>query len=137
MAMIESMKRNNKRAVLAIVPDASADIRMPASMFDMLQQMNPDAGGLVAMGIMIRDGEDYVMNAEFDAPAGWELQNMLQVGRLLGGLALLREESRGVHYRTDFPERDDAAWQCRLAIQRGSEPERRAVTPDGTPRPGT
>ena len=79
----------------------------------------------------------YVMNAEFDSPAGWELQNMLQVGRLLGGLALLREESRGVHYRTDFPERDDATWQCRLAIQRGREPERRAVARDGTPRPGT
>ena len=45
---------------------ASADIRMPASMFDMLQKMNPDAGGLIAMGIVIRDGEDYVMNAEFE-----------------------------------------------------------------------
>ena len=45
---------------------AAADIRMPASLFDMLQMMNPDAGGLIAMGIMIRDGEDYVMNAEFE-----------------------------------------------------------------------
>jgi len=45
---------------------AAADMRMPASLFDMLQMMNPDAGGLIAMGIMIRDGEDYVMNAEFE-----------------------------------------------------------------------
>ena len=45
---------------------ASADIRMPASLFDMLQMMNPEAGGLIAMGIMIRDGEDYVMNADFE-----------------------------------------------------------------------
>lgn len=45
---------------------ASADIRMPESLFDMLQRMNPDASALLAMGIMIRDGEDYVMNAEFE-----------------------------------------------------------------------
>lgn len=45
---------------------ASANIRMPASMFDILQAMNPDAGALIAMGIMIKDGEDFVMNAEIE-----------------------------------------------------------------------
>ena len=29
--------------------------------------------------------------------------------RLVGG-GLAREESRGAHYRTDYPERDDANW---------------------------
>lgn len=45
---------------------ASADVRMPAALFDMLQMMNPEAGGLIATGIVISDGEDYVMNAEFE-----------------------------------------------------------------------
>ena len=30
------------------------------------------------------------------------------------GSALQREESRGVHFRSDFPQRDDAHWQRHL-----------------------
>lgn len=39
-----------------------------------------------------------------------ELGNMLLVGRLIMLAALQREESRGGHYRDDFPERDDINW---------------------------
>ena len=39
-----------------------------------------------------------------------ELENMLDVARVVVASALAREESRGVHYRTDFPQRDDANW---------------------------
>ena len=28
--------------------------------------------------------------------------------------ARMREESRGSHFRSDFPERDDAHWQARI-----------------------
>jgi L-aspartate oxidase len=37
-------------------------------------------------------------------PRSWELVNMLTVARLATAAALAREESRGVHYRTDFPQ---------------------------------
>jgi succinate dehydrogenase/fumarate reductase flavoprotein subunit len=30
---------------------------------------------------------------------------------LIGRQALLRQESRGVHFRTDYPERDDQKWR--------------------------
>jgi L-aspartate oxidase len=36
--------------------------------------------------------------------ASHELANLLLVGRLMAEAALIREESRGAHYRTDFPE---------------------------------
>ena len=39
-----------------------------------------------------------------------ELGNMLEVGQVMVACALAREESRGAHYRTDFPEKDDANW---------------------------
>jgi L-aspartate oxidase len=53
----------------------------------------------------------YVLPRTFDARPGWELQNLLTVARLMIGSAVAREESRGTHYRRDFPERDDAHWQ--------------------------
>lgn len=56
----------------------------------------------------------YALVREFDALPGWELQNMLTVARLMIWAARQREESRGVHYRADFPQRDDARWQRHL-----------------------
>jgi L-aspartate oxidase len=53
----------------------------------------------------------YVLPRTFDARPGWELQNLLTVARLMIASALEREESRGTHYRRDFPERDDGLWQ--------------------------
>ena len=44
---------------------ASATVRMPAALFEFLKTMNPQANALVAMGILQRDGDDYVMNAEY------------------------------------------------------------------------
>jgi L-aspartate oxidase len=38
--------------------------------------------------------------------AGLEARNLLFVGRLIAESALRREESRGAHFRTDFPDRE-------------------------------
>jgi L-aspartate oxidase len=38
----------------------------------------------------------------------WEVTNLLTVSTLLTHAALLREETRGSHWREDFPDRDDA-----------------------------
>jgi L-aspartate oxidase len=52
----------------------------------------------------------YVLPREFDFRAGWELQNMLLIARLMIASALERTESRGVHARSDYPQRDDVHW---------------------------
>lgn len=39
-----------------------------------------------------------------------EIQNMLDVGLVVASAALNRRESRGTHYRSDFPKRDDKNW---------------------------
>ena len=44
-----------------------------------------------------------------------EAENILVVGKALLGAALRREESRGPHYRSDFPEKDDS-WFKRILI---------------------
>jgi succinate dehydrogenase / fumarate reductase, flavoprotein subunit len=39
-----------------------------------------------------------------------QLYNMLQLARVITQGAAMRDESRGSHYKPDFPERDDANW---------------------------
>jgi L-aspartate oxidase len=56
----------------------------------------------------------YALTRSFASRAGWELQNLLTVARLMIGAALEREESRGVHFRSDFPNRNDGHWQRHL-----------------------
>ncbi len=60
----------------------------------------------------------YVLAREFSDRAGWELQNLLTIARLMIHSALAREESRGVHFRSDFPQRDDAHWQRHVVCPR-------------------
>jgi L-aspartate oxidase len=43
----------------------------------------------------------------------WRTASLLTVARLIARAALRREESRGGHYRSDFPQRDDIHWKHR------------------------
>lgn len=56
---------------------------------------------------IIRFWQRYVMDKVFDSPKGWQCQNMLTVSFLMAQSAQKRQESRGVHYRSDFPQIDN------------------------------
>ncbi|HHW43442.1 MAG TPA: FAD-binding protein, partial [Desulfotomaculum sp.] len=54
----------------------------------------------------------------------WELMSLLRAGELMAMAALLRQESRGSHFRQDFPGRDDAKFIYPIIIVRnGHRPE--------------
>jgi L-aspartate oxidase len=63
----------------------------------------------------------YVLQRQFADPLGWELQNMLCLSRLMIRAALAREETRGSHFRTDFPRTDDEHWHRHLTFRRAEE----------------
>ncbi len=71
----------------------------------------------------------YVMDKAFlpaklgpdGAVAGWELQNMLTVCYLIASAAFTRTESRGAHFRIDFPDREDSRWRVHQLWRRPME----------------
>ena len=44
----------------------------------------------------------------------WRALSLVTVGRLIARAALRREESRGGHFRLDYPQRDDVHWKRRI-----------------------
>lgn len=60
----------------------------------------------------------YVLGRQFSDASGWELQNMLCVSRLMIQAALLRQETRGAHVRTDFADTDDRNWKRHSTVRR-------------------
>ena len=51
-------------------------------------------------------------------PHARQLRNMLDLARVITLGALNRNESRGAHYKPDFPDRDDANWLRHLSCHR-------------------
>jgi L-aspartate oxidase len=60
---------------------------------------------------------DQISLANLRAPS----RNFLTVATAVAQAALWREESRGGHFRVDFPARDDARFQAHSIIRRGAE----------------
>src|SRR5829696_4194777 len=77
------------------------------------------------IGFWSRYVMDKVFNSdnlgEAGATAGWELQNMLTACALITQAAHARTESRGAHYRLDYPARDDTHWRLHLLWRRPME----------------
>jgi L-aspartate oxidase len=91
---------------------------VPVPSLTALQQLHWDRVGI------IRDKEGLTRAA--DTLAAWqsslpqptdqpsyELSNLILTGRLLTEAAFIREESRGAHFRSDFPE-SSPKWQCHI-----------------------
>jgi L-aspartate oxidase len=83
-----------------------------------LAQLGP---GVIRTGAALTEAAERLSRVRADAPgvvaepqtAEWETTNVHQVAVVLTATALVRTESRGGHFREDFPEPDEA-WRVRL-----------------------
>ncbi len=51
-------------------------------------------------------------------PSDWRTIGLVTVARLMARAALRRRESRGSHFRSDFPDRDDLHWKRHISERR-------------------
>jgi len=104
-----------------------------------------DKGGIVRSGPQLEEAlaslEDLARRAgEATVPAltiynmAWQewldVQSILTVAQLTCRSALARRESRGSHYRSDYPESDDGNWLCNVMVQQDSGPTPRVWQED-------
>ena len=64
-------------------------------------------------------GRSRVLNREWMETI--ELENMTAVVGCMAAAALQRTETRGAHYRQDFPERNDADWSANLYVRKDGD----------------
>lgn len=87
--------------------------RTKESMTEALRQVH--ALQARAAGVSLQD-RGKVFNS--DLIHALELQSLVDIAETIVVGALAREESRGAHYRSDFPARDDAAWLKHSLVRR-------------------
>lgn len=54
-------------------------------------------------------------------PCALSVRNLALLGKLVATAALHRKESRGAHYRTDYPKTDDSEWRAITRLQQDAE----------------
>lgn len=101
-----SKKRVSKTA---LVPSLSA-----------LQQLHWDKVGIIRHKEGLTEAANILAGWQRDLPAPtdrptYELCNLVLTGRLMTEAALFREESRGAHFRSDFPQ-SSPAWQRHIVF---------------------
>jgi aspartate oxidase len=92
-----------------------------------------DAEGLRLALDGLNELEPDILSARPSRPSG-EARNLLTVARLIAAAALARRESRGSHFRADFPEADPRQAR-RMSIQSGSSRHTPSALPHSRPEP--
>ncbi len=87
-----------------------------------LQDVMTERAGVLRSREGMELGQDELTTAAGASPEvpdvdAWETTNLMTVGSALLGAALMREETRGSHWREDFPDRDDEAWSRHIDVR--------------------
>lgn len=93
---------------------------VPVPSLSALQQLQWDKVGIIRNKEGLTQAADILaawqkaLPQPTDRPS-WELSNLVLISRLITEAALLREESRGAHFRSDFPQ-SSPQWQCHIVL---------------------
>jgi succinate dehydrogenase / fumarate reductase, flavoprotein subunit len=111
--------------------DGIFTVQDPIKFRDKIQELMKNNGGIIREEIKLRNGlkrilelkkefysEDNILK-EFNIDDGnivltWEVKSSLVACEAIIRSALMRQESRGAHYRSDFPKLDDEKWKVNI-----------------------
>jgi fumarate reductase (CoM/CoB) subunit A len=127
------------RRVEALSNGASSQRAALAGLRQELQQTVSLALGILRTGAGLKAGLDFLAGfrerlaaypvatvTEFEEVV--ELECMADTAELMALSALHRTESRGAHFREDYPQRDDASWLQTVVVTRASDGTYRVTT---------
>ncbi|MBI1351978.1 MAG: L-aspartate oxidase [Actinomycetales bacterium] len=101
-----------------VAPSGPSGLVPHALRRSMQQVMDLDAGVLrSAESLSVATGELALLadvGGSSPSTEDWETTNLHQIATVLVRQALLRTETRGSHWREDYPERDDERWRVHL-----------------------
>lgn len=102
---------------------SSSQVENVDCLLPQLQQVMWQKAGLLRDASGLQDAEEELKRIGAQIPAiadrpSLELRNLHAVGELIVRSALARQESRGAHYRNDFPQRDDGRFLKHSVVSR-------------------
>ena len=115
-------KKQSSKTMSCCLPEREALPKVPSLNLPNLQSLMWDKVGIIRSGKSLKEAADILATYQgllarpIDRPA-YEVTNLVLSARLVTEAALLRKESRGAHFRTDFP-RTSRAWQRRIVYKK-------------------
>jgi len=90
-----------------------------------LKELMEKKAGIIRCGESLKEALDkleewdrIMLHNDLCSQEGLEVKNMVTAAKLITGSALRREESRGAHFRSDFPSTDDKNWKKHIVMKR-------------------
>jgi succinate dehydrogenase/fumarate reductase flavoprotein subunit len=112
-----------------LVPTLFA-VKQPLRIHSQIQQLMQENAGIIREASKLRKGIKKISELEKtfysknnvlksikkyeNVVSTWEVKSALVVCEAVLRSALMRQESRGAHYRSDFPNRDDIKWKVNI-----------------------
>jgi fumarate reductase (CoM/CoB) subunit A len=120
--VVEPIRRMKERATSGGHDIRDLTRKLQRAMWERLL-VQKDASVLESARRFVREQRDLVDNDlglrdDFDLVLAVEHKNLLDIAEVIIEAADLRTESRGSHYRTDYPERDDQNWLTNIVVTR-------------------
>jgi L-aspartate oxidase len=115
-------KKRGNEAIPYCLPEREALPKVPLLNLPNLQSLMWDKVGIIRSGRSLKEAASILATWENLLPQpgdrpSYELNNLVLCARLMTEAALLREESRGAHFRTDFP-RTSPEWQRHIVFRK-------------------
>ena len=118
---IESSPPDKNKSVYYQLPERPVTSGVPPASLPALQQLLWEKVGIIRNEKGLTEAASTLATWQKTLPPpidrpSYELSNLLLTGRLVAEAALLREESRGAHFRSDFPQ-PSPEWQKHIVFK--------------------